>query len=149
MANDFDSLLDTSMDDIKPPVTTPPGTYSATVLGQPQIDKHPRFAGNPIFVRFNLGNLQPGEGVSPEALADITDLESRVMQKDYVIESNDRVKYYLKLMLTSLGIRTEGRSLRSCIPEAAGARVLIEVTNTTSKDGKEIYANVGEMRGLP
>lgn len=148
MASEFDSLLDTSMDDIHEPVPTPAGTYFAVVLGTPQIAKHQRFAGNPIFVRFNLGNLQPQDGVSPDDLAGIQDLEQRVMQKDYIIEGNDRAKYYLKLMLTSLGIRTEGRSLRDCIPEAAGSRVLIEVTNSTSKDGKEIYANVGEMRGL-
>lgn len=141
--SDFRELLSMNMDDIHAPVALPPGTYYATIKDY-SFDKSPNKGTN--YVRFNLVNIRPGEDVNRDALNGIN-LAERILSRDFYV-TPDAV-YRIKDMIASLGIKTEGRSLQSTIPETPGSKVVISVTNTTSrKDGKTIYTNVEEMRGI-
>lgn len=143
MAEDFREILDTNMDNIERPKPLPPGSWFA-IIKEHSFDKTPK--QDTPYVRFTFVNLQAGEGVSSEAVDEIDDLAERNLRKDYYLTANAR--YRVKEMLASLGIQTEGRSLGACIADSTGAKVILDVTNTTSKDGKEIYTNVGDVRGV-
>ena len=54
----------------------------------------------------------------------------------------------MKEFLESLGVETEGRSLAEGIPEATGAQVIVQITQRNSEDGKEVYNDVGDVRGV-
>lgn len=138
---DFTALLQTPMDEIKRPPPLPAGTFHGSILGfnfdLSQKKKTP-------YVRFELGRLTPNEDVDMSALEGV-DLTKRSLRKDFYLTEDSR--YRVKDFLESCGITVTGRSLGQCIPETLNANVIIAVTQRNSEDGKDIYNDVGDIRG--
>mgnify|MGYP003624040431 CR=1 FL=1 len=143
MAANFNELLDTNMDDIERPKPLPPGTYFGTVkeytFDESSQNKTP-------YVRYIIVNLEPGEDVDRDALREIPDVYDRTVRRDFFLTQN--AKYRLKEFIASTGMKVDGRSLRQCIADSVNCRVIVQITQVTSRDGKEIYNNVGELRGI-
>ena len=141
MANDFNELLATPMDDIKRPPPLPTGTYHGIIAGH-EFGKSSRKQTS--FVQYNLTLLSAGEDVDQTQLEGI-DLTKRPMRATFYL--TEAARYRVKEFLESVGVDVTGRSLGECIPDANNARVLITVTQRNSEDGKEIYNDVGEVKG--
>lgn len=141
MASNFNALLSKPMDEIKRPLPLPAGTYHG-VIGKHAFDESRQ--RKTAFVKYELTGISAGEDISEEQMEGI-DLSKRNLSATYYLTED--ALYRLKAMLESVGVPTEGRSLGECIAEAVGARVLINVTQRNSEDGKDIFNDVGTVVG--
>jgi hypothetical protein len=140
--DDFRSLLQTPMDEIKRPPTWPAGTYHAIVrnheFGTSKNKKTP-------YVRFHFAVMHPGEDVDVAGLEGI-DISKRDWTKDFYLTGD--ALYRVKEFLVSVGVEVEGRGLGECIPEATNSMVLLPVIQRNSEDGKSIFNDIGDpVRG--
>jgi hypothetical protein len=146
MTADFRSLLSKPMDDIVKPKPIPAGTYQG-IIKAIKFDESAK--KKTPFVRFTVGLQSASDDISEEDLTEAlagAELQKKELSKDFYL--TDTSLYRLKDFLESLGISTEGRVLAECIPEAQNAQVLIEVTHRNSEDGKDIFNDVGNLRGI-
>ena len=142
MALDFKSLLGRSLDDVKKPSPVPAGTFYGVIqryeFGETSEKKTP-------FVRFHIGLTAPGDDIDPELLIGV-DLSKRALRKDFFLTPD--AEYRLKDALNALGINTTGRTFAETIPEVINAQVLVEVTQRPSKDGKDIFNDIGSLTAV-
>lgn len=138
---DFRQLLSKPLDDVKKPPALPAGSYRGAITkfeyGQSKEKKTP-------YVRFFFLLQAPGADISPDQLDGI-DLAKRSPRKDFYITPD--AEWRLKEFLESCGVSTAGRTFGSSIPDTLNLPVLIEMTQRNSPDGKEIYNDVGDVKG--
>ncbi len=142
MADDFRTLLSKPMDEIEKPKPLPAGTYYGTITDHKfDVSAQKRTP----YVRFTVTLDSAGDNIDPSDLEGI-DLAKKTQRKDYYLTED--ALYRVKAMLESLGITTEGRALGECIPETRNARVMVEITQRNSSDGKDIYTDVADLVGV-
>lgn len=145
-APDFTQLLKTNLDTVKRPPTLAAGTYHGRItkyeFGESKEKKTP-------YVQFHIQLLSAGADIASEDMRDADgvpiDLSKRQMRRDFFLTAE--AMYRLKEFIESCGISTSGRSLDTTIPELLNAPVLVGVVQTNSRDGSEIYNNVGTLKG--
>lgn len=138
---DFKQLLSKPLDDVKKPPPLPAGTYFGAItkweFGESPEKKTP-------YVRFFFLLQSPGPDIDVNELTGV-DLAKRSPRKDFYITPD--AEWRLKEFIESAGASTAGRSFASAIPDLQNRPVIIEVTQRSSKDGKDIYNDVGEVKG--
>lgn len=131
---------------VKPP-TKPAGTYMATIMAfnfdESSKKKTP-------YVRFQLGNVQPGPDINPDDLVSAAgepiDLSKWKPGRDYYL--TDDAYYRLRELIQSCGIAVEGRDFSETIPELRGKQVQMTVIQKPSDNGEELYNEVTDLAGV-
>lgn len=145
-APDFTQLLKTNLDTVKRPPTLPAGTFHGRItkyeFGESKEKKTP-------YVRFHVQLLSPGADIASEDMQDADgtpiDISKRQLRQDFFLTQDSM--YRIKEFMESCGISTSGRSLDITIPELLNAPVLVGVVQSNSRDGSEIYNNIGSLKG--
>lgn len=141
MAADFKDLLKINLDDVEKPKPVPAGTYTGRIakyeFNESSNKKTP-------FVRYYVQLTGAEADVDSDALEGIN-LAEKQLRKDYYITKD--ALYRLKDFLGSCGIEVQGRALGETIPESLNASVILDVKQRNSEDGKDIFNDVGDMRG--
>ena len=139
---DLKSLLNKPMDDIKAPVALPEGTYYGVIksqeFGESSKKKTP-------FCRYTFSLHSAGDDVDQSELQSI-DLSTKSLRTDFYI--TEASEFMLKDFLESCGIKTTGRSLGECIPEAIGQEVKLAVTKRfDERDPSKAFNDVQNAKG--
>lgn len=138
---DLKSLLSKPMDEVKAPKALPAGTYTAVVKSQ-EFGKSPR--KKTPFCRYNFAITAAGDDVDHDLLSGV-DLSTKSVRYDFYLTENS--EFMLKNFLEGLGIKTQGRSMGECIPEAIGNEVVVDVTcRYDEKDSSKVYNDVTGVR---
>jgi hypothetical protein len=142
---DFRTLLSKPADQIEKPKPLPAGTYNGVIskfeFGESRDKKTP-------YVRFHFALQSAGDDVLAnyaDQLAKI-DLAKKQLRRDFYI--TDDALYRLKDFAESCGQSTSGRTLNEVIPLLQNSAVLISVTQRNSDDGKDVFNDVGEVKGV-
>jgi hypothetical protein len=141
MSSDFRTLLQKPMDEIERPKPLPAGTYYGTIAGHKFDESSQK---RTPFVRFTIKLQSAGDDVDAEEVASV-DWTKKEVRKDFYL--TDDALYRLKGFLESVGVEVEGRALGEAIPDSTNAQVIVEVTQRNSADGKDVYNDVGDVRG--
>lgn len=139
---DLKSLLSKPMDDVKPPVPLPAGTYHGVVKGQSFGESRQK---KTPFVRYEFTLHSAGDDVDASQLEGV-DLSTKSPRFDFYLTDNS--DFRLKDFLTSVGVKTEGRSLGECIAEAVGCEVVLTIIQRyDEKDTSKVYTDVTDVKG--
>ena len=138
---DLKSLLSKPMDEVKAPKSLPQGTYHALVkaqsFGESKAKKTP-------YCRYEFAIQGAGDDVDHSLLEGV-DLSTKTLRYDFYLTENS--EFMLKQFLEAVGIKTQGRSLGECIPEAIGMAVMLDVTiRYDEKDMTRSYNDVSQVR---
>ena len=120
MSVDFNTLLSKPIDDFKPPVPLPAGTYYGVITGR-KIDVTKNEKETP-FVRFTVKLTH----ADPEVELDGIDLSKKSMNKDYYL--SEAAGYRFKQLVESFGVSTAGKSLNEMIEEVLNQEVMLSIT---------------------
>jgi hypothetical protein len=141
VVSSLQEILAMHVDDIKPPMLLPVGTYRCFVDGQPKYDQVG--ANGTDCVDFNLKVVEALPDVDPDQLTNVLNgaaLQSQTIRHRLFLtdKSKHRVAAFL---VNDLGV-SKGK-LGMMITEAMGKYVLVRVTHQMAKDGKDtLYLNV-------
>lgn len=140
---DFAHLLSKRLDDVEKPKPWPAGTYFGRVNAY-KVDES-REKKTP-FIRMEVGIEGPSDDIPAEDVAGI-DFGKRKFNKDFFLTPD--ADWRLKEFITSCGIPTQGRNFNETLPETIGQPVIVQMVQTPSRDGTDIYNNIGDMKGNP
>jgi len=146
---DFSTLLRKPAGQAPKPKALPPGDYTGAIakfeVGDNNKNKTP-------YVRFFLNLTGWPDSVDE---ADRTqdgpsgshpiELGKRQLRRDFFL--TDDALWRLDELLRSCGIDPSGRSYEECLPEAAGAQVVVEVQQYMNQTSGEIGNQVGKVVG--
>jgi len=149
LASDFRTLMSKPAGSFEPPKHLPAGTY----IGQQRTHKYDkaRYDPQPDVVRITFSNLRPTEDVDQAALADIKDLQSRMVSRDFEV-TDDQI-WKLQAYLESIGAMEPGNPRGLSMAEVLesnsnGKFVLLEVTVKPNKqEPGKFFNNVGKVVG--
>lgn len=144
----FQSILDTPVEQIERPKPLPAGTYMCVVGGQPRFDKSARKQTD--FVEFTLNVAQPGPDVDQAALAEAGGAAGKTLRVTFYL--TQEAAYRLKEFLGHLGLDDGTKTLREQIAMAPGRQVYANVVHqvvTNDQTGETaIYANVSKTAAI-
>lgn len=148
---DFKQLLKTPKDQVERPKAAPGGTYHGHVVKY-AFDKRSKYGEDPNvkydIVVFNVMLTGPTDDVDPDQLEGV-DLQkisrNPRLTREYFITPAD--VYRLYDLVESFGHDPSGRGVDDFLPELVGASALITLSKTASKDGKDWYNNIRDLRG--
>lgn len=103
---DFNSLIQTSADDVKPPVTMPAGHYEAMIAGA--MTPHEARSGN-VAMRFPFRLTSATDDVDAEQLESVGGIPDKVFNIDFWMSPD--AQYRFVDFAKSCGVETEGRAL--------------------------------------
>lgn len=138
---DFRALLSKPADSIERPKALPAGTFLGAVTkyeyGKSREKKTP-------YVRYTIQLHGAGPDVDPDDVTEV-DFSKKTLKKDYYL--TDDAEYRVKELWESCGIDGTGRSLGEILPDIVGCSVMMDVTQRNSEDGKDVFNDVGTVRG--
>lgn len=148
MSVNFNELLSKPIEQDKKPPVKPPGTYTGNIQGYKfDVSKQQKTP----FCRFTFNNIQPGEALMADDQKALQDEDGNSIDfskwqpwVDFYL--TDASRFRLREFLESLGLDISGRSYDSVLPETKGMSVLLEMTQSSSEDGKNIYTNVKSVQ---
>ena len=138
MAINFESLLDTNMDDVERPIPVPQGSYLASVKGYEATTSKDGNTGGFIFT---LTLISPFEDtVDQDELDDYGDISEREpTMRWYVWQGKDEksVAYPFKRFLDSvLNVPVDGRTLSESMADSVGQQCLITVIHKMNQENE-------------
>ena len=150
MAMNFNSVLDTKLEDIKQPPLVPVGTYRGSVKKAPNINTSND--GKWEIVDFPIQLVEAQEDVDAEALATYGQLGPNAMtNKKFMFNTEDdaafkRTEYDMRrFLIDHLQCATPDMSLKEAINASMGAQCLVFMKWTADEDNPELfYANAGK-----
>lgn len=135
---DFNSILDTPVEEIvaKPPV--PVGSYKARIKSlEPITSSQKKTPG----VRFQLALFEALEDVDQDLLKESGGLKDRELKHELWV-TPDSASMLKDFLISDVGLEGTGRTLRQLMAECINAEVGVKVIQVPSKDGKRMFANI-------
>jgi hypothetical protein len=142
MAVDFKSLLSKPSDSIEKPKLLPEGTYTGMIAKYEYAESKEK---KTPYVRFLVRLTGFGEDIDPTDQVGI-DLSKRELRKDFYITED--ALHRLKTFWETCGIDGRGRTLSEIIPDLIQAEVMVTVGHRPSEDGKEVYVDLKDIKGM-
>lgn len=151
---DFNSVLNTKMDDIERPLNVPVGTYRFTVKKAPSLEKSKDDKWE--FLTFQLLLLEAVDGVEPEDLAAYGGLNAgSIVQHKFIFDLSDEAQFkktmfnVKRFLVDHLKCATEETSLKEGVNASINAQGLVFVKWEPDKNDPEIqYARAGRTAPL-
>ena len=142
MSVSFKDLLSKPLDEVKKPPPLPAGTWFGVIRKHEFELSREKKTPN---VRFTFGMTGPGEDIDPSSL-DGVDYLAKTVSKTFWLTPD--AEYRLKEFLEDLNISTTGRTFFEALPETVNLSVMMEITQRSSKDGKDIFNDVNKVTGV-
>lgn len=137
---DFRTLLSKNLEDVKAPTPLPAGTWTGQItareFGESQRKKTP-------YVRFTIGNLQPGEDIDQEDLAGVELAKKTVNTTMYLSED---AQFRVKNLVEDCGFGGPGKSLAEGIEDLINAQVIFSISHRPSEDGQQVFVEVNNVK---
>lgn len=137
---DFNSLLDTPVEEIKAKPPTPIGTYGFRIKSLENIVSSQKKTPG---VQFNCVPFEAKDDVDQELLAEAGGLGEREMKTIFYL-TPDALNMVKEFLTDTCGIEGSGKTLRALLAEAPGSTFLGVVTHEPAKSG-HMYATIGKM----
>jgi hypothetical protein len=134
----FQDILDTPMDEIKPPQPLPPGPYIALINGHPEIAQRGRNNNHCVIVSTKLVQaLDTSPGFQQQLVEALNGKPLSDIQLKHTFWLTDDSKYRLANFLTDyLGV-PKGKSISEGIAQIDGKQIIANVGHYTSeKEGE-------------
>jgi hypothetical protein len=146
MAVDFSKLNSKPMSDVKRPPAAPASSYYGTVksfkMAETRFDNKETNQKDGALVL----EIVPSECADPnvEMPAGFTLRGKTFFYETAIIDSNGNSlpgQYFTKVLMESLGIKTEGRTFSECLPDLVSAQVMFDLTSRQDKSNPEVFWN--------
>ena len=140
MTTSFEDILNTPMDDIKPPALLPVGSYHTVIKGLPEKGKSKEKQTD--FFKFTHRIVAALDDVDPEELEEAFPEGVAGKEIDNSFYITEKSAFMLTDFLKNCGIT--GLSVREAIDNTPNAEVIIFVKHEPSQDGQRMFARVGK-----
>ena len=135
----FSSILDTPIEDVKPPPLLPVGTYHTVIVGMPETGKSSQKQTD--FYKFRHRIVAALDDVDQDQLAEAYPDGVAGKEIDSTLYVTEKSLFMLADFLKNCGI--SGKSLKAGIDDTPNAEVLVFIKHEPNNDGTRFFARVG------
>lgn len=134
----FNAILSKQVEEVERPKPLPVGTYLFNIVrhefGESQQKKTP-------YVRFICKPMMAQDDVDKSMLPE--NWQSKEFRQDFYL--TDEAMFRLRDFLETIQVSVSGRTFAAAIPDTTNRQFLGTVTHTIGKDGKSVYAEIGNV----
>lgn len=142
----FVDVLDAPLDDAKPPVPLPAGTYTFLINGPFTIKEGPGKDGKDAWkvAEFPARPIAAGPDVDQETLAAAGWPTDKTLRYSVFLSGENSAYFFREQAKNIFGVDTTGQTFKQALSMLQGRQFMATVTHVPNKDGTGFFAQINE-----